>query len=131
MIIAIDFDGTIHKGAYPNIGIPKYYAKEAINKLKREGHCIIIWTCREGEMKNKMVSWLIKKGISFDYVNENHPDNIEKFNNDSRKVFADVYIDDKQVGDLPSWDKIYKMLSSKKRIKSVGQDILRILYASK
>lgn len=44
MIIAVDFDGTLSMGPYPEIGNPKPYAVEMMNKLKDDGHYIILWT---------------------------------------------------------------------------------------
>ena len=43
MIIAVDFDGTLSMGPYPEIGNPKPYAVEMMNKLKDDGHYIILY----------------------------------------------------------------------------------------
>lgn len=69
------------------------------------GHTIIIWTCREGERLLEAVNWLLAHDIPFDYVNQNDPDRTARYNNDSRKVGADVYIDDKSAGRW-SWREI-------------------------
>lgn len=106
MIIAIDFDGTIHSGQWPAIGEPLPGAKEAINNLRAEGHYIIIWTCREGQQQTEMVNWLLQQGIGFDRVNDHEPRNLTVYGSDSRKVYAHVYIDDKNLGGLPSWGEI-------------------------
>jgi len=107
MIIAIDFDGTICRGKYPNIDGLQPYAKEVINKLYDDGHFLIIWTCRENEMLLKALNWLLENGIKFHRVNDHNPDNLKKYGGNTRKVYAHLYIDDKQVGGLPCWDKIY------------------------
>ncbi|MEA4918143.1 hypothetical protein SDC9_150402 [bioreactor metagenome] len=123
MIIAIDFDGTIHTGVYPNIGSPASNAASVIRRLKVQGHCIIIWTCRECVYQQKMVEWLNKQGIPFDYINKNSPEIISEFQGDSRKIFADVYIDDRGITGLPSWERIYSIISlrsNRRRITNSG-----------
>jgi hydroxymethylpyrimidine pyrophosphatase-like HAD family hydrolase len=107
MIIAVDFDGTLHTGQWPGIGVPAPYAAEVMKRLKADGHYLIIWTCREHERQTEMVNWLLEKGIPFDRINEHMPGNTELYGNASRKVYAHLYIDDKQVGRLPTWPEIY------------------------
>jgi len=111
MIIAVDFDGTLHNGVWPAIGEPLPYAVEAMNAIKSDGHTLIIWTCREGLYKEWMISWLISKGIPFDKINDNI--GYEKYGTNARKVNADVYIDDRNLGGLPSWHDIYDIVSGK------------------
>lgn len=106
MIICVDFDGTIHDGQWPAIGEPREGAKEAINNLRAEGHYIIIWTCREGQQQTEMVNWLLAQGIGFDRVNDHEPGNLAMYGTATRKVYAHCYIDDKNVGGLPSWGEI-------------------------
>ena len=106
MIIAIDFDGTIHDGQWPAIGEPMPGAKEAINNLRSDGHYVIIWTCREGIQQTEMINWLLAQGIGFDRVNDHEPGNLAMYRYAARKVYAHVYIDDKNVGGLPSWGEI-------------------------
>ncbi len=108
MIIAIDFDGTLHWGQYPNIGIIAQGAVENIMKLRRDGHYIIIWTCRTGDLLTEAINWLCEWGIPYNRINDNHPSNKVEFGGNTRKIYADVYIDDKQIGELPSWDEIYE-----------------------
>lgn len=69
MIIAVDFDGTLSMGPYPEIGNPKPYAVEMMNKLKDDGHYIILWTCRRGERLEDALNWLLEQGIPFDRIN--------------------------------------------------------------
>jgi hypothetical protein len=108
MIIAIDFDGTLHTGNWPGIGAPAPYAKEVMQCLKDDGHYLIIWTCRERGYQTEMVNWLLEQGIPFDRVNEHKPSSVDTYGYASRKVYADMYIDDKQVGGLPTWHEIYE-----------------------
>jgi hypothetical protein len=103
MIIAIDFDGTICFDAYPKIGCIQPYAVETINKLHAAGHYIIINTCREGERLNEAINWLLEKGIRFNRINDNHPDAAKKYEWNARKIFADIYIDDRNLGGFPGW----------------------------
>lgn len=112
MILAIDFDGTLHMGQYPAIGIPMPYAIEVMAQLKADGHYIIINTCRSNDCLTEAINWLLSKGIPFDRVNDNHPDEIATHSNNSRKVHADVYVDDRQVGGLPAWPEIYEYIAS-------------------
>jgi hydroxymethylpyrimidine pyrophosphatase-like HAD family hydrolase len=113
MILAIDFDGTLHTGRWPGIGAPAPYAKEVMQRLKDEGHYLIIWTCRERERQTEMVNWLLEKGIPFDRINEHKPGSVEQYGYASRKVYAHLYIDDKQVGGLPTWSEIYEFVRQK------------------
>lgn len=106
MIIAVDFDGTVHTGQYPEIGYIRQGCIEALRRLHDAGHYIIIWTCREGREQTQAVNWLLAKGVPFDRINENHPDNLVRYPDNNRKIYADVYVDDRQVGGLPSWDEI-------------------------
>ena len=108
MIIAIDFDGTIVKDQFPAIGEMVEGAKEAINQLKKDGYYIIIWTCRSHVRLLEALEWLAKQGIHYDKINESCPANVEKYSGiDTRKIYADIYIDDKMLVKLPTWDEIY------------------------
>jgi hypothetical protein len=108
MIIAIDFDGTLHTGTFPEIGEPKPGAVQAMQKLKLDGHRLILWTCRCGERLTNTINWLLNNQMPFDLVNENTASSVTHFGSNSRKINADLYVDDKQVGGLPEWDDIYK-----------------------
>ena len=113
MIISVDFDGTIARSDFPTILGEVPYAVEVINRLKSEGHYIIINTCRAGDDLTNAVNWLLNEGIPFDRVNDNHPDNIRQFNNNTRKINADIYIDDKNVGGFMGWPEAYNWIRDK------------------
>lgn len=113
MIVAVDFDGTLHLGQYPGIGDPAPYAAEMMRKLKEDGHYLIIWTCREGERQTEMVNWLLEKDIPFDRINEHVSGSWEQYGYKARKVYAHCYVDDKQVGGLPTWPEIYKWVKDR------------------
>lgn len=112
MIIAVDFDGTLHTGQWPNIGAAAPYAAEIMRRLKNDGHTLIIWTSRGGELLIDAINWLLIHSIPFDRVNDNLPENTEMYGSNSRKVYAHCYIDDKQVGGLPTWPEIYDYIST-------------------
>lgn len=106
MILAVDFDGTICADRFPEIGEPLFFAIEMLTKLKENGNKLILWTCRtdlpERAYLTEAVEFCRERGLIFDAVNDNLPDApyIDKGN--SRKIFADFYIDDKAM--LPAWE---------------------------
>ena len=107
-ILAIDFDGTIVKDQFPDIGEMVDGAKEAINQLYSDGYTIIIWSCRTGIKKAEAINWLVMQGIKFHYFNKSSYENLKKYDFvDTRKVFANLYIDDRMLTKLPTWDEIY------------------------
>lgn len=95
MIIAIDFDGTIVQNRYPEIGQMLPNAGDVIREWQRQGHKIIINSCRAGTPFIEMVNYLDKSRIPYDAVNENLPERINEYGSDTRKISADIYIDDK------------------------------------
>ena len=97
MIYAIDFDGTLCHSDYPEMGAPNNHVIEFCKQRKSEGHKLILWTCRSGKYLDEAVAWCEEQGLTFDAVNENLPEMIELFDNDCRKVFADYYIDDRNL----------------------------------
>jgi hypothetical protein len=110
MIIAIDFDGTISRGPYPAINGLQPLAANTINALALQGHFIIINTCRNGDLLAEAVNFLRASGIHFDLVNENNPESIAEYGGNTRKIFAHVYIDDRNLGGFPGWPQAYKMI---------------------
>ena len=96
-IVAVDFDGTLCTNEYPEIGEPKRDVINAIKEYQSYGWKVILWTCRNHEALDNALEWCEKQGLNFDAVNTNLPEVQETFGGDTRKVFADVYIDDKNV----------------------------------
>ncbi len=92
-IVAVDFDGTLCKDAYPDIGDPLPYSLYYIKELAKDGVILILHTCRSGELLQAAVDWCAERGIVFDYINENVPFNIERYGGDTRKIYADIYVD--------------------------------------
>lgn len=113
MIISIDFDGVIVEDKYPNIGKIKEGAKEVINELY-QNNLLILNTCRTNHHLQEAKSFLIHNNIPFHHINENAPTLIAKYGGDTRKISADVYIDDKNLGGFPGWEKVKEILLDKK-----------------
>lgn len=97
MTYAVDFDGTLCRSCWPDIGAPNTDLIKWLKKKKAKGAKLILWTCRQGELLRAAVEWCKWMELEFDAVNENLPENVEKFRNDTRKIYADYYIDDKAV----------------------------------
>lgn len=113
VVIAVDFDGTICTLGYPEIGRERKGAKERINQLYDEGYAIVINTCRQGKAAEDAKTFLKIRGIKYDEFNENMPFLIDLYGCDTRKISADVYIDDKCLFDIPSWKDKYKIIKKK------------------
>lgn len=97
-VIALNFDGTLCENNYPNIGAVKSMHKvvhEYIRAEHKKGTVIILWTCRAGNALGDAVEFCMKNDIPIDYVNENDPERVKLYGSDSRKISADMYIDDK------------------------------------
>ncbi len=94
-IVAIDFDNTIAKTEYPKIIKPIPEMIKFLRECKEQGATIILWSCRGGKYLDEAVQWCVEHNVPIDYVNENAPFKIESYGNDSRKIAADLYIDDK------------------------------------
>ena len=95
MIIAVNFDGTIVKDAYPNIGLENKGTIDYLKYMKKKGYSLILWTCRQGEKLEEALKKCAELELEFDAVNENLEEGIKKYGADSRKIYADIYIDDK------------------------------------
>lgn len=96
-IIAVDFDGTLCENKYPEIGEPNQYVIDELKKRQKNGDALILWTCRTGNRLSDAVEWCRVQGLVFDRVNENLPEIIEAFGEDSRKITATEYWDDRSV----------------------------------
>lgn len=112
LIIAVDFDGTIVEDAYPKIGKPKLFAFQTLKKLQEDGHRLILWTYRSGEKLDEAVQFCKENGIEFYAVNKSFAE--EEYNESiSRKINADIFIDDRNIGGFPGWGEIYQMLTDR------------------
>lgn len=115
MVIAVDFDGTIVEHKYPQIGKEIPFAIATLKKLQAERHLLILWTVRENDLLEEAVEYCRKRGLEFYAVNANLPDEQVRSDQASpcRKVRADMYIDDCNVGKLPDWGAIYEMVHNR------------------
>ena len=95
MILGIDFDGTLVKHAYPEIGEPNLLLINKLKSLKEKGHKLILWTCRDKEELQAAIEFCKSIGLFFDVVNDDLPEIKKNFKNKSQKVYADIYIDDR------------------------------------
>ena len=107
-ILAVDFDGTLCEDAFPEIGAPKSDILALVLIAQAAGIKTILWTCRNNEALEKAVTWCSEQGLEFDAVNENLPEIREKYGGDTRKVYAHMYIDDKNVEAFSLYKEIRK-----------------------
>lgn len=113
MVIAVDFDGTIVEHRYPSIGKELPFAIETLRKLAAEGHRLILWTVREGRCLDEAVEFCRNRGLEFYAVNSNCPEEDKETNGSfARKIKADLWIDDRNLGGLPDWGTIYEMIQN-------------------
>ena len=96
-MIAVDFDGTLCKSCYPDIGKPRKRIIRRLLREQRKGAKIILWTCRCGKPLEDAVKWCAEEGIVFDAINESLPAHREQWDTDPRKIFATEYWDDRAV----------------------------------
>jgi len=118
LIIAIDFDGTIVEHRYPFIGRIRPFAFETMEALQIKGHRLILWTYRAGKKLDEAVKFCSSHGIEFYAVNKNYPEEVWD-ENESRKILAHIYIDDHNVGGIPSWGEMFKIICPEEEITLV------------
>lgn len=95
MTIAVDFDGTLCEHRYPAIGAPNVDLIRTLVEVQRQGHKLILWTCREGQYLADAVEFCRGYGLTFDAVNQNLVESMMATGADPRKIFADIYLDDR------------------------------------
>ena len=108
-VIAIDFDGTVVEHKYPDIGKEMLFAFATLKALQLKGHKLILWTIRTGELLQEAVDYCKKNGVEFYAVNKNYPEEVldEKT---SRKLNADIFIDDRTIGGFIGWSEVWQAL---------------------
>jgi hydroxymethylpyrimidine pyrophosphatase-like HAD family hydrolase len=108
-VIAVDFDGTVVEHEYPRIGKEMLFAFATLKALQKKGHKLILWTFRDGKYLDEAVEFCRQNGIEFYAINKNYPE--EQYDlSMSRKINADIFIDDRNVGGFPGWDRVWQML---------------------
>jgi hypothetical protein len=136
--IAVDFDGTIVEHEYPEIGKEKLFAFQTLKELNKLGASLILWTFRTGKELDDAVEFCRQNGVEFYAVNKNYPEEI--FDESvSRKINADIFIDDKNIGGFPGWSEVWQLLSpyeiqqleAEKQITSVSRKLLNRLFTRK
>ncbi|WP_071145012.1 BT0820 family HAD-type phosphatase [Bacteroides ihuae] len=123
MIIAVDFDGTLVEHCYPEIGKEIPFAIDTLKMLQRDRHKLIMWTVREGRLLDEAVEWCRERGIEFYAVNKDYPEESLEDNGFSRKLKVDLFIDDRNLGGLPDWGVIYRMIKEKVGFEEVYSDM--------
>lgn len=109
MKIAVDFDGTIVEHKYPAIGEELLFSIETLKELQRQQHLIVLWTFRSGKELDEAVEYCHQRGLDFYAINKNYPE--EVFDESlSRKINADLFIDDRNLGGFPGWDVVLDMV---------------------
>lgn len=108
-VIAVDFDGTIVEHKYPEIGKEMLFAFATLKALQAKGHKLILWTIRTGDLLQEAVDYCRANGVEFYAVNKNYPE--EKLDEKvSRKLNADIFIDDRAVGGFIGWSEVWQTL---------------------
>jgi len=108
-IIAVDFDGTIVENKYPAIGKERIFAFATLRALQEKGYILILWTCRTGRCLDEAVELCRKNGVEFYAVNSAYAGEVLD-GSSPRKIDADIYIDDRNFGGIPSWGEIFQTL---------------------
>ena len=108
--IAVDFDGTIVEHKYPEIGKEMLFAFLTLKEFNKKGARLILWTFRSGKELEEAVEFCRKNGVEFYAVNRNYPEEILN-ETVSRKIDADIFIDDKNVGGFPGWSEVWQILN--------------------
>ncbi len=136
--IAVDFDGTIVEHAYPEIGKEKLFAFQTLKELEKKGARLILWTFRTGRELDEAVEYCRRNGIEFYSVNKSYPEEIVD-DSVSRKIDADIYIDDKNIGGFPGWSEVWQLIfpfevqqmEAEKRLLSARKNIFIRLFSRK
>ena len=122
--LAIDFDGTIVDDAFPSIGKPKIFAFETLKRLQLDGYRLILWTYRHGKFLDEAVEFCRNNGIEFYAVNSSFEGEIFDSETQSRKIDADLFIDDRNLGGFPGWGEIYNIVREKIEFRVDGKEVL-------
>jgi hydroxymethylpyrimidine pyrophosphatase-like HAD family hydrolase len=121
LIIAVDFDGTIVEDEYPGIGREKRFAFMTLKALQKQGHLLILWTYRSGRSLEEAVAFCRKHGIEFYAVNRSYPEEDISGTRISRKIHADMFIDDRNAGGFIEWGKIWQLVNNEPFIEDKPQ----------
>ena len=92
-IVAFDFDGTVSDSKFLQIGPPIMPVINYLKELRKNNWILILWTCREDKYLWDAMMFCKEHDIYPDFINEN----ADYVDLRSRKIFADLYIDDKSI----------------------------------
>lgn len=124
MVIAVDFDGTIVEHRYPEIGKEIPFAIDTLKTLQREGHRLILWSVREDQLLENAVEFCRQRGLEFYAVNTNYPEEKTGHEHFSRKLKADIFIDDRNLGGLFDWGTIYRIIHNHVKVADLVDEAL-------
>jgi len=116
LLIAVDFDGTVVEDKYPGVGKAKPFAIETLKMLQNDGHRLILWTYRHGSKLKDAVRFMEDNGVPPYAVNRSYPEEEAHPSDVSRKIHADLFIDDRNFGGFPGWGEIYQQLNKQPNV---------------
>lgn len=122
--VAVDFDGTIVENDYPRIGKPMLFAFETLKAMHEKGFRLILWTVRTGKELAEAVEFCRQNGVEFYAVNRNYPEE-EMDGEVSRKIEADIFIDDRNIGGFPGWSGVWQILFPEDRNTQLEQKVIK------
>lgn len=123
LTIAVDFDGTIVTHEYPKIGREIPFAIDTLKRIQNDFQaCLVMWTVREGKELQEAVDFCKERGLEFYAINNNYPEE-KATDKQPRKLKADLFIDDRNLGGIPDWGVIYQMIATGKQLEPIPTDI--------
>lgn len=105
-IIAVDFDGTLCENKWLEIGEPNRGLIAYLKERQAADDKLVLWTFRVDKILKNAIDWSAEQGIIFDAVNENLPEIVSSFGTDTRKIFANEYIGDRNFTFLSQTDRM-------------------------
>lgn len=122
--VAVDFDGTIVEHRYPAIGEVKLFAFETLKELQKRGFLLILWTFRVGKELDEAVEFCKINGVEFYAINKSYPDEILD-ESTSRKIDADIFIDDRNLGGFPGWSEVWQQMFPESRMAELEKKAVK------
>ncbi len=121
--VAVDFDGTIVENKFPAIGKPNLFAFETLKAMQQKGMLLILWTVRKEKELDEAIEFCRANGVEFWAVNANYPE--EQFDAEvSRKIEADIFIDDRNIGGFVGWSNIWQTFFPEEKNRVIEQKVI-------
>lgn len=121
--VAVDFDGTIVENKFPAIGKPNLFAFETLKAMQQKGMLLILWTVRKEKELDEAIEFCRSNGVEFWAVNANYPE--EQFDAEvSRKIEADIFIDDRNIGGFVGWSNIWQTFFPEEKNRVIEQKVI-------